>query len=139
MTILSLKETRDIFLSAFPKSKLQILELRPNFLRVKKPQTSEKDLRPGNSVSGPAMMEFVDIAMFIAMIAHLGEAGFKSVTSNFHINFLRRVQPGELIAEVTMLKIGKRLSVGDVLLFSVGEEQPVAHAVLTYMPVYGAG
>lgn len=88
-------------------------------------------LRPGNTVSGPTQMTLADTAFYYLLLAHLGEEAL-AVTTSLAFNFLRKPQAGvELRAEARLLKLGKRLAVGDVLVFSAGEE-PVAHAQVTY-------
>ena len=139
MNLLSPEETLSLFLKAFPKSELKIMEIRPSYIKVKRPPSTESDLRPGNSVSGPTLMGFADSSMYMAVIAHMGEVGLKSVTSNLNMSFLKRVKPGALIAEVLLLKMGQRQSVGDIRIYNEGIEQPVAHAVTTYMLVHAAG
>ncbi|MBF0279941.1 MAG: PaaI family thioesterase [SAR324 cluster bacterium] len=139
MDVLNIKETQAFFLKAFPKSELQILEIRPTYIKVKRPPGTEMDLRPGNSVSGPTLMGFADSVMYMMVIAHMGEQGLKSVTSNLNISFLKRVKPGALIAEAILLKMGQRQSVGDIRIYNEGIEDPVAHVVTTYMLVHAAG
>jgi acyl-coenzyme A thioesterase PaaI-like protein len=55
-----------------------------------------------------------------------------AVTINFNINFLRRPEQRDLIAEASMLKLGKRLAVMEVTLYSDGSDDPVAHVTSTY-------
>ena len=55
-----------------------------------------------------------------------------AVTTNLNINFLRRPEPRDVVAEATLLKLGSRLAVGEVTMYSDGEALPVAHATLTY-------
>ncbi len=55
-----------------------------------------------------------------------------AVTTNLNINFLRKPGPGDLIADAKLLKVGKRLVVGEVAIYSDGEGDPVAHVTSTY-------
>jgi acyl-coenzyme A thioesterase PaaI-like protein len=55
-----------------------------------------------------------------------------AVTTSLSINFLRRPEPAEITATGRLLKLGRRLAVGDVTLASPGVDEPVAHAVVTY-------
>lgn len=139
MDLLSIAEVHSLFLKAFPKSDLEIMEIRRSFVKIKRPPSTEADLRPGNSVSGPILMGFTDVSMYIAVIAQMGEMGLKSVTSNLNMSFLKRVKPGVLIAEATLLKMGQRQSVGDIRIYNEDSEQPVAQAIITYMLVHAAG
>jgi uncharacterized protein (TIGR00369 family) len=92
----------------------------------------ESMLRPGGTVSGPTLMTLADIAMYVALLSAIGPVGL-AVTTNLTINFLRK-PPGhhDIIAEARLLKLGKRLAVGEVLLLSAGAPDPVAHVTATY-------
>jgi uncharacterized protein (TIGR00369 family) len=92
---------------------------------------SEKALRPGGTISGPTMMGLTDFAMYVAILASIGPVPL-AVTTNLNINFLRKPAARDLIAEVKLIKLGKRLAVGEVEMFSDGEEDMVAHATATY-------
>jgi uncharacterized protein (TIGR00369 family) len=91
----------------------------------------DRQLRPGGTISGPAMMTFADTAMWAVLVAMIGPVAL-TVTTNLNINFLRKPEQKDMIAEVRLLKLGKRLAVGDVIMYSDGDEHPVAHATLTY-------
>ncbi len=93
--------------------------------------TGESHLRPGGTVSGPTMMGLADAAMYVAILGKLGKVAL-AVTTNLNINFYRKPKPGILRAEARILKMGQRLAVGDVLLFSDGSEESVAHVSITY-------
>ena len=89
------------------------------------------DLRPGGTVSGPAMFALADCAYYMATLALVGREAL-TVTTSAAIDFMRKPAPGGLVAEARVLKLGRSLSVGDVLIFSEGVEGPVARASLTY-------
>lgn len=91
----------------------------------------ESHLRPGGTVSGPAMMALADVAVYVALLGQIGPVGL-AVTTNLSINFLRKPAPGPLLAEARLIKLGKRLAVGDVGLTSAGSDDLVAHCVATY-------
>jgi acyl-coenzyme A thioesterase PaaI-like protein len=55
-----------------------------------------------------------------------------AVTTNLTINFLQKPAPRDLLAEVSLLKLGKRLAVGEIRIESEGAEGLVAHATSTY-------
>jgi uncharacterized protein (TIGR00369 family) len=88
-------------------------------------------LRPGGTISGPTMMELADFAMYVAIFSAIGRQPL-AVTTNLNINFLRKPGPADLIAEAKLMKIGKRLAVGEVTLYSDGADEPVAHVTSTY-------
>jgi uncharacterized protein (TIGR00369 family) len=92
---------------------------------------NEKSLRPGGTISGPTMMGLTDFSMYVAILASIGPVPL-AVTTNLNINFLRKPAQRDLIAEVKLIKLGKRLAVGDVAIYSDGEEDMVAHATSTY-------
>jgi len=92
-------------------------------------------LRPGGTVSGPTMMALADAAMYAVVLSMIGDVRL-AVTTSFNINFLRKPLPGDISAEGRIIKLGKRLAVMEVTLFSLGakgkEHEPVAHATGTY-------
>ena len=92
---------------------------------------SEKFIRPGGTISGPTMMGLTDFSMYVAILASIGPVPL-AVTTSLNINFLRKPRPGALIAECRLIKLGKRLAVGEVAIRSEGEEDLVAHATSTY-------
>lgn len=91
----------------------------------------EMHLRPGGTISGPALMTLADTAVYLLTLAHIGPIAL-AVTTNLNINFLRKPEPKDVIAETKLLKLGQRLAVGDVTMYSDGEDEPVAHATVTY-------
>jgi uncharacterized protein (TIGR00369 family) len=88
-------------------------------------------LRPGGTISGPTMMALADFAMYVAVFSAVGRQPL-AVTVNLNINFLRKPGQADLIAEAKLLKLGKRLAVGEVVIRSQGEDEPVAHVTSTY-------
>lgn len=98
-------------------------------LRLK---VAERHLRPGGTVSGPAMFGLADVAMYLAILSRIGPVAL-AVTTNCSMDFMRKPAAGQdLRAEAWILKLGKSLAVGDVLVFSEGLVEPVARAGLTY-------
>jgi uncharacterized protein (TIGR00369 family) len=93
----------------------------------------EKNLRQGNTISGPAMFQLADFGVYIAILATNGPTALEAVTSNLNINFLSRPEMGDLIAEVRLIKTGRRLVVGEVEMHPAAGGEPVAHAIGTYM------
>ena len=92
---------------------------------------NDRHLRPGGTISGPTLMTLADTAMYLLMLSLVGPVAL-AVTTNLNINFLRKPQPGDVLAQAELLKLGSRLAVGSVTMFSAGDEQPVAHATVTY-------
>lgn len=95
-------------------------------------RVAERHLRPGGTVSGPTMFALADVAIYLAVLARIGPVAL-AVTTSCAIDFMRRPAPGaDLVAETRLLKLGRALAVGDVLIRSEGAEAPVARASLTY-------
>jgi uncharacterized protein (TIGR00369 family) len=98
--------------------------------RVRVPYRDEF-VRHGGTVSGPVQMAAADYAMYGAIVSVV-EQGELAVTATLNINFLRRPEPRDLIAEAQLIRCGKRLAYGEVMLFSDGNPEPVAHVTATY-------
>lgn len=108
-----------------------IEDVTSDMLRVRLRVTTDH-LRPGGTVSGPAMFALADVAMYLAILARLGPVAL-AVTTNCSIDFMRKPASGmDLLCETRVLKMGKALAVGDCLIFSEGQAGPVARASLTY-------
>jgi uncharacterized protein (TIGR00369 family) len=93
---------------------------------------SDRMLRPGGTVSGPTLMALADCAMYVVLLSAIGPVAL-AVTTNLNINFLRRGAPGrDLLAAARLLKLGKRLAVGEINLLSDTSPDPIAHVTATY-------
>jgi len=88
-------------------------------------------IRAGGTVSGPAMMALGDFAVYALVMGMIGPAPL-AVTTSLNVNFLRRPAAVDILAEATILKLGKRLAVGAVNIHSLGDDEPVAHLTATY-------
>jgi uncharacterized protein (TIGR00369 family) len=101
---------------------------------------AERHLRPGGTVSGPSMFALADVGIYVAILAMVGPEAL-AVTTSAHMDFMRKPAAGaDLIAEVRLLKLGRVLVVGEVLMHSEGQEVPVARAAMTYSrPPSGGG
>jgi uncharacterized protein (TIGR00369 family) len=91
----------------------------------------ERHIRPGGTISGPAMMALADLALYVAILAHIGPVAL-AVTTSLNFNFLRKPEQRDLIADCQLLKLGKRLAIGEVSIFSEGGPDVVCHATGTY-------
>lgn len=116
-----------------------VLSVDEDTLRVRL-NVGERHLRPGGTVSGPAMFALADVALYLAILARLGPVAL-AVTTNCSIDFMRKPEADKaVIAEVRILKMGRVLVVGDVLIRSDGTQKAVARASLTYsIPPKGMG
>lgn len=95
-------------------------------------RVSDRHLRPGGTVSGPAMFGLADVTAYITTLARIGPRAL-AVTTNCSIDFMRKPVAGvDLLGTGRLLKLGKQLSVTDVLIHSEGSDKPVARASLTY-------
>jgi uncharacterized protein (TIGR00369 family) len=92
----------------------------------------ERMLRPGGTVSGVAMFSLADFSVYVAIIATLGEAGIAAVTTNLNINFLSKPAARDMTASVSLIRLGRRLAVGEARLYSEGQSDMAAHAIATY-------
>ena len=136
MPVLMSREELERFLAAeFPQacnseSGLSIEAVWERGCRVRQAFRASS-LRPGGTISGPAMMALADFAMYVAVLAAIGPVPL-AVTINLNINFLRKAPPGDLTAQARLLKLGKRLAVGEVEIRCEGQDEPVAHVTSTY-------
>jgi len=135
MAMLSAEELerllRKEFSEAFhPDSGLAILEVWHGGARVRH-EPPRNSTRPGGTLSGPTLMMLADVSMYVAILASVGWVPL-AVTTNLNINFLRKPVPGPLIGECRLIKLGKRLAVGEVGIRCEGADELVAHATSTY-------
>ena len=91
----------------------------------------ERHLRPGGTISGPTMMALADLALYAAILGQIGPVAL-AVTTSLNVNFLRKPGQAALIGQARLLKLGKRLAVGEVSLYSQGDPEMVCHATGTY-------
>ena len=98
---------------------------------------SERAIRPGGTLSGPAMFTLADYTIYVALIATLGPPAIPPVTSNLNINFLKRPEPVDLLADARIIRLGRRLAYCDVQLYCEGRTELVAHATGSYSILTG--
>ncbi len=130
--VMTIPELAAFLDEVFPevRGRFEILDLG-SFSALVRMTARAEDLRPGGTVSGPAMFALADVAFYIATLAMIGPEPL-TVTTNASIDFLRKPAPGPMLAEARVLKLGRSLSVGDVLLRSEGAAAAAARASLTY-------
>lgn len=129
---MTINEIHDFLIRVFPEvcDDFDVLELSDDEITVRM-NITDKHLRPGGTVSGPSMFTLADVSYYLATLARIGPKAL-TVTTSCSIDFMRKPAPANLIAKARVLKLGKALSVGDVMLYSEGMDKPVAHANLTY-------
>jgi uncharacterized protein (TIGR00369 family) len=88
-------------------------------------------LRPGGTIAGPLLMMLADFVLYAALLSAIGRVEM-AVTSSLTINFLRKPPPAAIRAEAKLLKLGSRLAVGEVSLYTDDHDEIVAHVVATY-------
>ena len=110
-------------------SRFEFLEINDGHSLVKL-SPKEEDLRPGNTISGPVMFEIADCAFYAAVL--FKDPDPMSVTVNCSMNFFKRPSVSDLFAKATILKFGKKLVVGEVIIYSGTVENSVAQAMMTY-------
>lgn len=129
---ISIKEISKKLKDIFPQvaDKYEIISLKSNYSEVKL-LSNDKNLRPGNTISGPSMFELADLSFYIAIMAST-DLGDKSVTTNVSINFIKKPLLSNLLGISQIKKMGKRLVVGDVEILSEDKKQIYAQALFTY-------
>ena len=125
------QEINDFLQREFPQSGITV-EAIGNRAATVRQNIDNRHLRPGGTVSGPTLMGIADAAVYAAILGEIGLVAL-AVTTQLNINFLNRPAAGrDIVAECRLIKVGKRLIVGEVYLYSEGKEDPVAHVTTTY-------
>jgi uncharacterized protein (TIGR00369 family) len=130
MTVEELEQFLDAHFPDMAQRAVSVEKVDENFARVRL-RYHDRHLRPGGTIAGPSLMMLADMAMYMALLAMIGPVAL-AVTTNLNINFLRKPAQADVIGECKLLKLGKRLAVGEVTMFSDGDTEPVAHATVTY-------
>jgi uncharacterized protein (TIGR00369 family) len=97
----------------------------------------EEYLRPGGTISGPALMALADTGAYWLILAMIGPVAL-AVTTSLNINFMRRPVPDEMVAKAKMLKLGRQLAVVDIHIEAASTGLLVAQATVTYSIPPGA-
>jgi uncharacterized protein (TIGR00369 family) len=120
------------FPQVFGAGKLYLVEAVGHRFARMRCRYDERQLRPGGTISGPTMMTLADTGLYVAILASIGPVAL-AVTTNLNINFLKKPAQRDLMAECRLIKLGRRLAVGEVSIWSDGEaDDLVAHATGTY-------
>lgn len=118
------------FPHAAPGTRGTVVSAAPGHVQARM-DPGEKALRPGGLVSGPTQMGFADMVAYALVLAHIGPVAM-AVTSGLNYQFLRPCRPGPLFADAHMLRLGKRLAVMDVRIWTDDPDKPVGQANVTY-------
>jgi uncharacterized protein (TIGR00369 family) len=131
MTVLSIDELQKIVDEAFPDFDVPHIESLQGDTLVIAQSVSSRNSRPGGTLSGPTMMALADNSAWLIILANIGPV-LLAVTTSLHIDFLRKPDITDLMARARLIKLGRRLAVVDVELFSRGSSDLVAKAQVTY-------
>ena len=113
-----------------PASMPEAIEASEGRVLMRQP-FSPRQLRPGGVISGPTLMAMADTAAYAVILTHIGEVPL-AVTTSLTIHFLRGCKPGDLYAEATLLKLGRRIATVDVLMWTESRERAAAKATVAY-------
>jgi len=130
---MSREELNAFLIEAFPQvaGDFEVEHVEPMAIIMRLIVTNSH-LRPGGTVSGPSMFSLADVSVYLATLAMIGPQAL-AVTTNLSMDFMRKPEAGrDLIAKARILKLGRVLAVGDVLIYSEGNDDPVARASMTY-------
>jgi uncharacterized protein (TIGR00369 family) len=123
-----------ILMAAFPDTDPSLMalvqEAEPGRVLVMRPYGPGL-LRPGNIISGPTLMTIADTGAYALVLAHIGDQKM-AVTSSLVMNFLRGAAVGDIWAECRFLRLGRRIAVCDVHIWTESRERPAAQATVTY-------
>jgi len=131
VAILGVDELQAILSAAFPGSDVPQVESVDDQSVLVSVAITDRHGRPGGTLSGPTMMTLADTAAWLAIMSQIGPV-LLAVTTSLHIDFLRKPQLTDLMAKTRLLKLGRRLAVVEVELFSRGSTEVVAQAQVTY-------
>lgn len=131
MSTLSVEELQAILEAAFPGNEVPRVEKVDGDTVIVRQPVNDRHGRPGGTLSGPTMMMLADTSAWMAILAQIGPV-LLAVTTSLHIDFLRKPDVTDLMARATLLKLGRKLAVVDVSLFSLGHDDLVAKAQVTY-------
>jgi uncharacterized protein (TIGR00369 family) len=88
-------------------------------------------LRPGNALSGQALLACADVAMAIAIMGHLGELR-NVATVTIDADFMRAIPEGDVIVAATVRKRGRTLIFTECTFVEPGTPGIAVHATATW-------
>ena len=131
MPVLGVDQLQEILQGGFPDAEVPRVELVNDDFVVMSFAISERHGRPGGTVSGPSLMALADCTAWLSIVGRIGPVAL-SVTTSLHIDFLRRPELVDVVADGALLKVGRRLAVAEVAMVSVGSPDLIAKAQVTY-------
>jgi uncharacterized protein (TIGR00369 family) len=121
----------EVNMGAAPGERIFIVERVEPMSAALRMRFHSRNIRPGGTLSGPSMFTLADLALYAAVLGAIGPVAL-AVTTNLNINFLRKPEPVDLVGTARLLKLGKRLAIGEVSMTQAGSNDLVAHATGTY-------
>ncbi|MCW4150743.1 MULTISPECIES: PaaI family thioesterase [Halomonadaceae] len=133
MTVMTVEQIEHFLDEVFPQ-RMGRIESVGEMSATMRLTIGNEHLRPGPRVSGPTMMGFADVAMYVAILAQIGPEPM-AVTSDLNCHFLRAASGDhDIIAHAKLIKLGRRLAVGEVQIVSTADEtKPVIHVTASYV------
>jgi len=131
VAVLGVEQLQEILNGSFPEVDVPVVIEASDESVLTCLAITDRHGRPGGTLSGPAMMMLADTAAWIAIMTQIGPE-LLAVTTSLHIDFLRKPELTDLMARARVLKLGRKLAVTDVELFSKGSAHLVAKAQVTY-------
>jgi uncharacterized protein (TIGR00369 family) len=133
--VMDAAEVNALMAKAFPQlnsgsNSYEAVEVHPGGCTVRL-NADERHLRPGGTVSGPALFTLADIGGYVLVLSHAGPDAL-SVTTSLNINFTRKAEAGPIDGHCRILKLGKSLMVYDIDIVAGPDQHTVAHATGTY-------
>jgi len=130
--VMTVDELQQLLDTAFPGNVVPyaIEEITDSAVRVVL-RVDGSNSRPGGTLAGPTLMALADCTAWMVIMGQIGPVTL-SVTTSFHIDFLRRPELVDVVAVGTLLKLGQRLAVAEVAMYSAGSADMVAKAQVTY-------
>jgi uncharacterized protein (TIGR00369 family) len=130
--VMNVDQLQQFLADAFPSAPIPYVveEISDTAVQVRLP-VGLANSRPGGTVSGPSLMALADTAAWLVIVGQIGPVAL-SVTTSLHIDFLRKPALVDLVAVGTLLKLGNRLAVAEVAMYSIGSDAVVAKAQVTY-------
>lgn len=92
---------------------------------------SDRLVRVGGTICGQALMSAADTAMVIALAGVFG--AFRPVTTvSQNVTFMRPIAKADVLIEAQVLRQGRTLAFGEIVLRAAGDERAAVHATTTY-------
>ena len=131
--VLGKEELTALLAEIFPQvaADFRIEELSEDHIQMRL-LVQDRHLRPGGTVSGPSLFALADVSLYAMLMARVGPKAL-AVTTSASIDFMRKPAAGQdVLADCKLLKLGRVLVVGDLLMRSEGSDKVVARASMTY-------